>query len=101
MAFGSRPICVLLGASSLNLSPVIWSLEVEQRRDPIGAINDRIEQRFREHGIAIPFPQQNVHIEELPAPSKEWRPWRHSTRASGAGRDRTGRRFPARSGAAR
>ena len=51
------------GDSSLNFELVVWSSEMSYRpRRFISDLNFAIEEKLREAGIEIPFPQRDVHI---------------------------------------
>ncbi|WP_342677361.1 hypothetical protein [Methanofollis sp. UBA420] len=48
--------------SSLNFTLVVWAKAFNMAWDVQDFINTRIDERFREEGIEIPFPQMDVHI---------------------------------------
>ncbi|MBN1195269.1 MAG: mechanosensitive ion channel [Methanomicrobiaceae archaeon] len=49
------------GESSLNYTMVIWAKAFNMAWDVQDHINFRIDERFREEGIEIPFPQMDIH----------------------------------------
>jgi MscS family membrane protein len=55
------------GDSSLDFDLLVWVAEPSLRGVRIHELNCEIYRRFTEEGIAIPFPQQDVWIKELPA----------------------------------
>lgn len=48
--------------SSLNFTLVVWAEAFNMAWDVQDFINTRIDERFREEGIEVPFPQMDVHI---------------------------------------
>jgi small-conductance mechanosensitive channel len=50
------------GASSLNFTLVVWARAFNMAWDVQDFINTRIDERFKEEGIEIPFNQMDVHI---------------------------------------
>jgi small-conductance mechanosensitive channel len=64
-----RPACFLagFGDNSVNLELRIW---INDPQDGLGSVkNDLlwgIWQRFREHGIELPFPQRDLHLKSIP-----------------------------------
>jgi MscS family membrane protein len=48
--------------SSLNFTLVVWAKAFNMAWDVPDFINTRIDERFREEGIEIPFPQMDVHL---------------------------------------
>jgi len=54
------------GDSSLNFELLVWISSPTIRRRVISDINYAIEAAFREHGVEIPFPQQDVYVRSLP-----------------------------------
>jgi MscS family membrane protein len=51
-------------ASSLDFMLVLWARELNLAWDVKDYINFRIDERFTEEGIEIPFPQMDVHLRE-------------------------------------
>ena len=54
------------GSSSLDFELLSWIKYPEQRGLVAHRILMEIDRRFREEGITIPFPQQDVHIRSMP-----------------------------------
>ena len=54
------------GASSLDFELLAWIPEPSLRGLLLHEINCAIDKRFREEGITIPFPQQDIWVRELP-----------------------------------
>ena len=54
------------GDSSLNFELLVWISSPTIRRRVVSDINYAIEAAFREHGVEIPFPQQDVYVRSLP-----------------------------------
>ena len=44
-----------------------WIADPADRGKVLHELNGEIYRRFRDEGIAIPFPQQDLHIKEIPA----------------------------------
>jgi small-conductance mechanosensitive channel len=62
------------GESSINFELVVWSSEMSHRPSRFKSdLNFAIEEKLREAGIEIPFPQRDVHIRSgvLPGAKKE------------------------------
>lgn len=59
------------GASSLDFQLMGWISYPEQRGLTTHRLLIEIDKRFREEGIEIPFPQQDVHIKEIPGTDME------------------------------
>ena len=55
------------GASSLDFSLRCYVSDVNSSLSAKSALRKEIVKRFREHGIEIPFPQQDVHLRDLDA----------------------------------
>ena len=51
------------GDSSLNFILVVWIAQVRDKRQILSAVRDAIDDAFRAHGVTIPFPQRDVHID--------------------------------------
>ena len=56
------------GPSSLDFELRCHLNHIDTRLAVKSAINFEIDRLFRQHGIAIPFPQQEVYIKEFPFP---------------------------------
>lgn len=54
------------GDSSLNFELLVWIPSPTIRKRVVSDINYAIEAAFREHGVEIPFPQQDVYVRSLP-----------------------------------
>ncbi|WP_128694267.1 mechanosensitive ion channel family protein [Methanoculleus taiwanensis] len=52
------------GASSLDFMLVIWARAFNMAWDVQDFVNTRIDERFGEEGIEIPFPQMDLHIRD-------------------------------------
>ncbi|HSP46116.1 MAG TPA: mechanosensitive ion channel domain-containing protein [Chthoniobacterales bacterium] len=60
------------GDSSLNFELVVWSSEMSHRPSRFKSdLNFAIEEKLREAGIEIPFPQRDLHIRSGTFPSRE------------------------------
>ena len=57
------------GDFSLNLLLILWIDDIRKKFDVIDYVNQRIDDRFKEEGIEIPFPIRTLYIPDL----KEWR----------------------------
>ncbi|RJS73585.1 MAG: hypothetical protein CW694_00255 [Candidatus Syntrophoarchaeum sp. WYZ-LMO15] len=57
------------GDFSLNLLLILWIGDIRRKFDVIDYVNQRIDDRFKEEGIEIPFPIRTLYIPDL----KEWR----------------------------
>lgn len=62
------------GDSSVNLGVWVW-IPVMTKASSLSIVRERIYNAFNEHGISIPFPQQDLYVKELPgrktAPGKD------------------------------
>ena len=58
-----------LGESSINFVVRPW-VNAGDYWDVKFEFNETIKNRFDAEGISIPFPQQDVHMHEVPAPVK-------------------------------
>jgi small-conductance mechanosensitive channel len=51
------------GDNSIDFQLVVWSSEMSARPSRYRSdLNFAIEQKFREAGIELPFPQRDIHI---------------------------------------
>ena len=53
------------GASSLDFELRVWIADFDLRRQVQSEINQDIDQRFRDLGIEIPFPQRDLHLRSV------------------------------------
>jgi len=53
------------GASSLDFELRAWVMDADDRLQAISELNQEIDRRFREAGIEIAFPQQDLHLRSL------------------------------------
>lgn len=53
-----------LGSSSLNLQLTVWVDQYTMNDDVRDFINCRIIEEFMEHGIEIPYPQMDIHVQK-------------------------------------
>lgn len=53
------------GESSLDFLVIAWVSSYRDRLAALDALHTLIERRFREEGIAIPFPQRDVHLRQV------------------------------------
>jgi len=58
------------GDSSLNFDLLVWTGNPENQKTLRSEINFAIAEAFREHGLAIPFPQLDLHLQLTPAVEK-------------------------------
>jgi small-conductance mechanosensitive channel len=64
-----RPACLLVGFgdNTVNLELRIW---INDPQNGLGSVKSNllwgIWQRFREHGIELPFPQRDLHLKSIP-----------------------------------
>jgi small-conductance mechanosensitive channel len=54
------------GNSSLDFELRVFIQNVDNRLNVISDLNFAIDRKFREHGIEIPYPKQDLYIKELP-----------------------------------
>ncbi len=76
-----KPVAVTFsdfGASSVDLVVVAWVL-VDQRNAFASKTKEKIYQVLNDNGIEIPFPQQDIYIRSVPAPSAPSTPSTPST----------------------
>jgi len=62
-----RVLFQAFGASSLDLELQVWLADVDHRPEVRSDLHREIDRRFREAGIEIPFPQQDVHLRSADA----------------------------------
>jgi potassium efflux system protein len=55
------------GASTLNLTVRCFLGRLDQRLDTLHDLNTTIDERFKQAGIEIAFPQQDLHIRSFPS----------------------------------
>lgn len=55
-------------SSSLDFELRVWVADIDIRLKTMNQINYEIERLFRENGIEIPFPQQDIHIKSVDEP---------------------------------
>jgi len=55
------------GESSLDFVMRIWVIDIKERLNVRSDLLRRIDGRFREAGVTIPFPQRDVHLDGAPA----------------------------------
>lgn len=53
------------GDSSVNLGVWVW-IPVMTKANSLSIVRERIYHAFNEHGISIPFPQQDLYVKEFP-----------------------------------
>ncbi len=53
------------GNSSLDFELRIWISDVRDRQRVLGELCQDIDQRFREAGVEIPFPQRDLHVRSV------------------------------------
>jgi len=64
-----KPACLLtgFGDNAVNLEVRVW---INDPQNGIGSVKSNllwgIGQRFREHGIEMPYPQRDVHLKYIP-----------------------------------
>lgn len=52
------------GDSSLNFELLAWVARPDERLNILSELNYKIDQKFRENGVQIPFPQRDVHLKK-------------------------------------
>ena len=62
-----EPIVVFreFGDSSLNLLLILWIGDIRKKFDVIDYVNQRIDDRFKEEGIEIPFPIRTLYMPDI------------------------------------
>ncbi|RLG32108.1 hypothetical protein DRN98_05780 [Methanosarcinales archaeon] len=62
-----EPIVVFrkFGDSSLNLLLILWIGDIKKKFDVIDYVNQRIDDRFKEEGIEIPFPIRTLYMPDI------------------------------------
>ena len=61
-----RVLFMRFGNSSLDFELRVFIQNVDNRLSVISDLNFAIDRKFRENGIEIPYPKQDVYIKELP-----------------------------------
>jgi len=61
-----RVLFLRFGNSSLDFELRVYIQNVDNRLNVISDLNFAIDRKFREHGIEIPYPKQDVYIKEFP-----------------------------------
>ena len=54
------------GDSSLDFELRVWIQTIDDRLKVYSELGVQIDRLFREEGIEIPFPQQDLHVKTLP-----------------------------------
>ncbi|MEG1938871.1 MAG: mechanosensitive ion channel, partial [Akkermansia sp.] len=54
------------GDNAVNLGVWVW-VPVRNKPASLSKVREKIYQTFNEHGITIPFPQQDIYIKSMPA----------------------------------
>ncbi len=67
-----KPLVLFLefGESSLNFELRCHLANIDRRLNVKSAINFEIDRAFRQHNIAMPFPQRDIYIKEFPASTR-------------------------------
>ncbi|MCB9479165.1 MAG: mechanosensitive ion channel [Deltaproteobacteria bacterium] len=52
--------------SSLNFDLLFWTMNVRDRFLIVSEMNKRVDDRFRDEGVTIPFPQRDLWVKEYP-----------------------------------
>jgi small-conductance mechanosensitive channel len=68
------PLFVAFGASSLDFKLRVWLDNFDQSLDVKSDLSVAIYKRFDKEGIAIPFPQRDLHLRSVS--ENVWRQWR-------------------------
>lgn len=55
------------GDSSLNFQLRVWLDDIDYMNEVRSQLNQAIDNRFRELGIEVPFPQRDLHLKSVPA----------------------------------
>ena len=58
------------GDSGLNFNLHVWIARPEKRDELTSLLNEAVYKAFAKHEIEIPFPQQDVHIRDVPPPGQ-------------------------------
>lgn len=53
------------GDNSLNFEMWAWTHDASRKRLIMSEIHFAIDQKFREHGVEIPFPQRTLHLQSI------------------------------------
>ena len=53
------------GDSAVNLGVWVW-VPVMTKSSSLSSVREHIYNAFNEHGISIPFPQQDLYVKEFP-----------------------------------
>lgn len=60
-----QPLFVAFGERALEFELRVWVRELRHRLEVQSVILEEIDRRFRQEGIAIPFPQRDLHLRSL------------------------------------
>jgi len=64
-----KPACLLVGFgdNAVNLEVLVWINDPQNGLEPVKSdLFWGIWQRFRDHGIVMPYPQRDVHLKSIP-----------------------------------